>query len=126
MRVILIRFICASLVYKWLRMFLVLHYTLPCPVLEFHFALPKIQRIPDTYTKINIWKRHINLEIIVRGIKCHGGLPYKLNIIQITLLCIARTGLLRVSVKWRFLGSLGFDDGVWIAKHLKPSKKCTV
>ena len=59
-------------------------------------------------------------------IKCHGGLPYKLNIIQITLLCIARTGLLRVSVKWRFLGSLGFDDGVWIAKHLKPNKKCTV
>ena len=61
-----------------------------------------------------------------RNLKCHGGLPYKLNIIQITLLCIARTGLLRVSVKWRFLGNLGFDDGVWIAKHLKPSKKCTV
>ena len=43
-------------------------------------------------------------------------------IISRTFWCIARTGLLRVSVKCRFLGNLGFEDGVWIAKHLSGKK----
>ena len=70
--------------------------------------------------------KYMEIALQLRNVKCHGGLPYESNITKITLLCIARTGLLRVSVKWRFLGSLGFDDGVWMAKHLKLSWRCTV
>lgn len=42
------------------------------------------------------------------------------NMIQkglVTFCCKDLTGLLSVSEKWRFLGRLGFDDGVWMAKH---------